>query len=384
MEPMPAAFRNFAATTVPVTRTIFGRGESSAQPMPRQFVALLHIGYWMMYTVLLLFMFRIIRTPANPPVLTMLFTSRVGFLMFAPNIAAFYLEYALLVPRFLATKRFALLAATSVGGAIASAVLFTVLLALAIGESRTMFSSAAGVGGFMIWLTVLALIHMTIAMVMRGFINWYDDIGLKQELTRKTVEVESALLRAKLDPHFLFNTLNNIDVLVTQNAAAASQYLLQLSEILRFVLYEARAERVALEAELAYFEKYIALQRIRIANPLFVSFALTGTTSKLSIAPMLLIPFIENAFKHAAGQRADASIVISIDVTDATLTFACTNRYQRGSIDLAHAGGIGRDLIERRLELLYPKAHTRGISDDGERYAVHLTLNLDDRALHNR
>lgn len=353
--------------------------------MPRSLVAVLHIGYWGLYLLLLAMM--VIGNRMRTPVPEFLFSSSAGFLLIAPNVVAFYVQYFVLTPRLFPKKRFGLLALFSVLTAVSVSVLCAVVLSLASGRAFPLLSSSlADAAAFFAWLSVLALIHMTLAMVIRGFISWYDDIAVKEQLAQKTSDVEAALLRAKLDPHFLFNTLNNIDVLISRDASAASSYVNQLSDILRYVLYDARAERVPLDAELAYVEKYIALQRIRVTNPKLVSYSLSGNTRGLSIAPMLLIPFVENAFKHAAGERDDNAIAVAIVVEQSALTFVCSNSYQRTSMPrplndngALAVGGLGRALMQQRLELLYPRAHVLAVSDSNYRYSVRLDLTLESR-----
>lgn len=362
--------------------------------LPQHLVAVLHVGYWGLYVLLLMLIIVASRSGASAS--RVLFRSSIGFLLIAPNVAAFYVQYLVLTPRLFPKRRFGLLTLFTLLTALATSILASGALAWQTGGVPSMLRTARDSAAFLTWLSLLALIHMTIAMVIRGFISWYDDIAVKEQLTRRTAEVEAALVRAKLDPHFLFNTLNNIDVLIMRDASAASSYLNQLSDILRFVLYEARGERIPLESELAYFDKYIALQRIRIANPRFVSYTLSGDVSNITIAPMLLIPFVENAFKHAAGQREDNAIVVAIVVENSTLTFVCSNSYQQtrmlrapNAAITAVAGGLGQELITQRLALLYPQRHTLAISDSNGRYSVRLTLELDRshdtaRALHHR
>lgn len=356
--------------------------------LPQYLVAMLHVGYWGLYVVLLALFIIGTRSGTSPG--RVLFGTTAGFLLIAPNVVAFYVQYFVLTPKLFPKRQFGTLTALTVLTAVLTSIMCSAVLAALSGGIPPAFYAWRNALAFVAWLTVLALIHMTISMVMRGFISWYDDIAVKEQLTKRTGEVEAALIRAKLDPHFLFNTLNNIDVLIMRDAAAASQYLNQLSDILRFVLYEARSERVPLSAELAYFDKYIALQRIRIANPRLVSYDLKGATTNLLIAPMLLIPFVENAFKHAAGQRDDNAIVVAIAVVDAELTFVCSNAYlparERSLVDgpsEAAVGGLGQELIQQRLQLLYPKRHTLAISDSNNRYSVRLTLLLDTQPDHH-
>ncbi len=351
--------------------------------MPRAFVLVLHLGYWGLYLLILTIV--VIGTRMTTPVPRFLFATSGGFLLIVPNFVAFYVQYFLLTPRLFPRKQFALLAVLTVLTAFITSALCAVALVVASRQGlslvRTPFVNPTAI---LSWLSVLALIHMTLAMVIRGFISWYEDIAVKEQLARKTSEVEEALLRAKLDPHFLFNTLNNIDVLIMRDAVAASSYVNQLSDILRFVLYESRSERVPLEAELAYFDKYIALQRIRISNSKLVSYTLSGSTDGWCIAPMLLIPFVENAFKHAAGQREDNAIVIGISVEQSSLTFVCSNSYSAPPLARqisvpppSAAGGLGRELMQQRLGLLYPGRHVLAISDNSHRYSVRLDLTLD-------
>lgn len=354
--------------------------------MPRQIVLLLHVGYWALYALLLTLIFAISRTQARPSAqpVTLLMAARLSAIFIAPNVLAFYLSYSMLFPRFLARQRFAGLAAGALLCAYSAAVAAMLLQRILAHQALAALSSVADVLGLATWLAVVALIHMTIALVMRGFIGWYDDIAVKQELRQKTSEVETALVRAKLDPHFLFNTLNNIDVLITRDPATASLYLNKLCDIMRFVLYEARAERIPLASELEYIDRYIALERIRSTSTDFVSCTIVGDPTRLSIAPMLLIPFIENAFTHAEGQRMKDAINIRCTVTHKQLTFVCSNRYANDADNRRNVGGLGNSLMRERLALLYPARHSVDVSDSDHRYSVTLTVDLDDHALHHR
>lgn len=359
-----------------------GEARSLVPRLPQYFTAALHVGYWGLY-LLLLFLIVIAQASRAAQPRDFIF-SAVGFLLVVPNVIAFYVQYFALAPRLFPKRRFRLLAVSSVLTALGTSLLASAALAVPYRALPPMFHTPFSAAAFLAWLSIVALIHMTLALVIRGFISWYEDIAIKEQLTRRTAEVEAALLRARLDPHFLFNTLNNIDVLIMRDAASASKYLNQLSDILRFVLYEARDEQIPLDAELSWFDKYIALQRIRIANPNLVSYTISGERAGLGIAPMLLIPFVENAFKHAAGQREDNAIVVAIAVEDSQLTFVCSNSYREtralrkpDSGNSVVAGGIGQELISQRIALLYPDRHSLAISDSNNRYSVRLTLDLE-------
>ncbi|HTF28415.1 MAG TPA: histidine kinase, partial [Flavitalea sp.] len=147
-------------------------------------------------------------------------------------------------------------------------------------------------------MTIIGVISGVVALVIKGFVTWVTEIKLKKALQEKNHEMEMALIKSKLDPHLLFNTINNIDALIIKDAVEASNYLNKLSDIMRFMLYETMADKILLSQEIEYIEKYIALQKIRTANLNYVHFEVFGIIGNRFIAPMVFIPFIENAFKH--------------------------------------------------------------------------------------
>ena len=188
---------------------------------------------------------------------------------------------------------------------------------------------------------------------VKAFLNWYADIVYKKQLEKKNTEMELALLKARINPHFLFNTLNNIDVLIEKDAITASVYLKKLSDILRFTLYEGPLAKTELAQEVNYIQQYIELQKIRTANPDFVNFEVRGDMDKLFIAPMLFIPYIENAFKHATNKKIPNAIEIDINVEGNAVQFTCSNAFNQADKLAQPYGGLGLDLINSRLKLLY-------------------------------
>lgn len=347
--------------------------------MKRKIILLLHALYWALYMLLLTFLFAVLLNQAGGKVavLPLLFASRVGFGLFIPELIAFYLAYAFLFPKYLANRRLLPMIAGTLLVSLLAVTLCSPLFA------HTPPQEGVVVGACLLGLV---LIHMALAMILRGFIQWYGDISVKEELRQRTTEAELALLRAKLDPHFLFNTLNNIDVLVARDGAAASLYLNNLSDILRYVLYDAQADRVPLEAELAYVSKYIALQRIRSAHPEFVTWEVTGEPGGWVIAPLLLMPFIENAFKHADRQQQGNTVAVTVTIDETYLEFHCRNRYRKSTSDAIH--GLGNTLTQRRLALLYPGRYKLDVSSHDDTYAVLLRIeresNQESHALHHR
>jgi len=227
---------------------------------------------------------------------------------------------------------------------------------------------------------LIAFVNGVLGLVMKGFISWYSDIRLKEELNRKNFEMELALIKSQISPHFLFNTLNNIDVLIEKDPVLASGYLNKLSDILRFMLYETKTAQIPVGKELGYIEKYIALQRIRVSNPEAIRFSVEGQAGQLMVEPMLFMPFIENAFKHAE-KKSDNAILIRFVLGTEKIVFACENKYNpnapvRPDSDGGRDsdGGLGDSLIRRRLSLLYPGRHTLETDAGDELYKTKLTL----------
>jgi len=183
-----------------------------------------------------------------------------------------------------------------------------------------------------------------------------------------------ALVKAQLDPHFLFNTLNNIDVLLVEDAVVASKYLNKLSDILRFMLYETKTDTILLQKEIEYIEKYIELQKIRTANPTYINFQVTGTPENRTIAPMVFIQFIENAFKHTTNKKIDHAINVEIFIEKKNIRFVCKNKFDSNRKLKQESSGIGNELIQRRLNLIYPDKHTLELSNHCNLYTVNLTI----------
>ncbi|MGZ3885628.1 MAG: sensor histidine kinase, partial [Bacteroidia bacterium] len=225
-------------------------------------------------------------------------------------------------------------------------------------------------------ISFIGLINGILGLVMKGFITWYNDIKVKVELNQKNYEMELALMKAQINPHFLFNTINNIDVLILKDPVRASEYLNKLSDIMRFMLYEAKTGKIPLEKELSYIEKYTELQKIRTANPDYVKYEVKGNAENLLIEPMLFIPFIENAFKHAENKKIQNAIKIGFAIEAGKIKFECENAYSPATQLKPEHSGLGNDLIQRRLNLLYPNKHTFEADNKNNLYKVKVTVLL--------
>lgn len=342
--------------------------------MRRLGIISLHAAYWTMY-LLLLFLFVLTMWLQTHHVLLRSFWRMISYwpgwiLLTLPQVLSFYSFYGLLFPRFLKTKRLLLLVLSGL-----AVVLLSSLLAMLISGLYYSFRYGPGLTfdalSELLILSFICFVHGALALVIRGFLSWYEDIHLKERLNRKNYEMELALIKSQLNPHFLFNTLNNIDVLIRKDGERASVYLNQLSDILRFMLYETKTEQIPIRQELQYIDKYIQLQKIRTAHPEYISYTIEGEAGHRLVEPMLFIPFIENAFKHAE-KKVENAIRIQFIFAEGAITFVCENKYNQAAVG---NGGLGNDLIRRRLSLLYPGRHRLDISAGDNTYKATLTLN---------
>lgn len=299
---------------------------------------------------------------------------------YLPSFITFYCYYFLVFPKYLQHKKFLQAVIYGLLISIAAACFGYILIRFFIETGRMIDMDKGGVNGrstAYITITIMSFIASVSgvgALVIKGFITWYDEIKLREELNKKNHETEMALIKAQLDPHFLFNTLNNIDVLIIKNADEASNYLNKLSDILRFMLYETKTDEILLAKEIEYIEKYIDLQKIRTSNANYVSFEVLGNSSNILIAPMVFIPFIENAFKHTTNKKMDHAIEVQIIIEAKTIQFICKNKFDSSRILKQENNGLGNHLIEKRLYLIYKENHTLAIQKTTELYSVNLVI----------
>ncbi|GAB3924991.1 sensor histidine kinase [Larkinella terrae] len=343
-------------------------------------IRLLHLGYWFFYCLIITFLFVLSSENIQSAfenwddwliiLATMLLT---GFI-------SFYAFYGWLVPRYLKNREIQQFLSWGLGVSIAITGLIiafviaglSVVVSFVFGKVFFVSVSFGELLFLLIGSALVAVVNGLIGTVIRGSIMWYQDIHVKEMLANKTLRTELALLKAQINPHFLFNTLNNIDILIERDAPRASLYLNKLSDLLRFVLYETQAEQIPLAKELEYIRKYIELQKIRTTNGQFVSLQIDGKPDGLLIPPMLFVPFIENAFKYATNKKVNDAIRIRISVDDEQIHFQCVNVIDRGKTAQDAHGGLGNDLIRQRLTLLYPNKHTLTIRATDDDYSVDL------------
>ncbi|MCB0610948.1 MAG: sensor histidine kinase [Lewinellaceae bacterium] len=212
------------------------------------------------------------------------------------------------------------------------------------------------------------------AAFLKMVTDFFKNEKIKNELKSEKTEAELAFLKSQLNPHFLFNTLNNIYVLAYQRAESAPEAVLKLSEIMRYMLYESNEHTVSLQEEVKYLKNLIALQEMRHKGGACIRADFKGQFDGKRIAPLLLSPFVENAFKHGEAGDPEHPLAIRFLESGGNLHFSVNNRKSKRNKD--QIGGVGMANVRRRLELLYPDRYSLDIREDDHEYACELNLIL--------
>lgn len=213
------------------------------------------------------------------------------------------------------------------------------------------------------------LVIIIFSLMLRISTRW-------RETEREKIAAELSYLKAQINPHFLFNTLNSIYSLAIMKSDETPTAVVKLSGMMRYVLSEATTDFVSLEKEIGYIKNYIDLQKIRFGESISLEFSINGMTTGKQIAPLILISFIENAFKHGINAEEDSVIRINIDITAEELFLNVFNKKVAVHISEENKSGLGVENTRNRLELLYPKRHKLSIYDTEEQYLVELSIVL--------
>ncbi|WP_116127081.1 sensor histidine kinase [Lewinella sp. IMCC34183] len=220
------------------------------------------------------------------------------------------------------------------------------------------------------------------AVVCVGLLRFVEDYfeleARRKELENQQLTSELQFLRAQVNPHFLFNTLNNLYYLAVNQSTRTPEVIAKLSGMMRYMIYESNHARVPLDREIEYIENYLSLERLRLEEHVPITFEVNGTTAGVRIAPLILITFLENAFKHGISSSAEAPwITVELNVDKHECVYRVANgKLKEESKTLHDKSGIGLQNVRRRLALTYPDRHYLRITDTEERYEVVLKLDL--------
>ncbi|PWJ57560.1 histidine kinase [Dyadobacter jejuensis] len=309
-----------------------------------------------------------------------------GVAQFCLLIVLFYLNYYLFYPKFLAKNKVLYF--------IVLNVLAVVVLAYAIEQVKILinhgdymeraFQAARESPGpkkpkdkIDTFALLTALIIIGVSTSIAAVRNAQLDREFRQELEQQKIKSELSFLKAQINPHFFFNTLNNIYALTLIDVEAAQKALHKLSRLMRYVLYETQRETVRLSEEIAFAQDYIQLMQLRLTDKVRVTLTPPSELVDVPIAPMLFLPFIENAFKHGVSATDPSEIEITISQEQNTLHVEVINTlFIKKSVSLDGSNGIGLTNTQRRLDLLYPDRYQLEVKEDiaNKAYEVRLSL----------
>lgn len=229
----------------------------------------------------------------------------------------------------------------------------------------------------------LFLLVIAVSTAYRMISDKITSENLEKEKQKETMKTELSFLRSQISPHFIFNVLNNIVALARLKSDKLEPTIFKLSSLMRYMLYESDERKVPLSREVEYLKSYIDLQQLRFGQKVTIYQEISITDELAEIEPMLLIPFVENAFKHGTGYIQQPRIEIRLSQKADTLVFDVKNKFSDQEEQKDYTSGIGLANVERRLALLYPQAHELLITKTGSWFTIQLQLKLHDVTMHS-
>lgn len=295
----------------------------------------------------------------------------------------FYVNYRYIVTRYIRVRKFkkfafyiVLLWMVSVTLLLLDSYLWYAGLDFTLGEKRRPWTKRIWTNRT-IWATFVSFFYLWSSTQIRIMIDWFRSAEVQKELENQRLKAELSMLKLQISPHFLFNTLNNIYSLAFQQRPQTPEAILKLSDIMRYMLYEANAEKVSLQKEITYIQNFIDLHKLRLRYTK-IHFNLSGDYVGKQVAPMLLLPLVENAFKYGVSAKESSSIDIELKVEGNQLIFITKNQiFQQNNVNRPEEGGIGLSNTRKRLEFLYPEQYEfEAYANEGVYHAL-LKVNLE-------
>ena len=228
------------------------------------------------------------------------------------------------------------------------------------------------------WFLLSPMVAVLLSVCYRIIIDNRSKQQLLKERETQHLKSELTFLRSQISPHFMFNVLNNLVALARKKSDSLEPAIVSLSQLMRYMLYESDDSRVTLGKEVEYIKSFISLQMLRFRDTVKTNVEVQGDIDFFTIEPMLMIPFVENAFKHGTGMLDVAHIDIKLSVNEATrlMHFSVTNDVGPGDDSKDGSSGIGIANVRRRLAILYPDKHELSISNTPDKFTVDLSIYL--------
>jgi LytS/YehU family sensor histidine kinase len=230
---------------------------------------------------------------------------------------------------------------------------------------------------YVVQVSAVTLFIVIFVAMLRFVVDWFELAARKKEMENEKLTAELNFLKAQINPHFLFNTLNNLYYLAYSKSENTTEVIAKLSQMMRYMIYDSNHPKVLLSKEIEYMQSYISLERLRLNNQIPIHFDIKGSAEKVWITPLIFITFLENAFKHGVNNNnPKAWVDISIQLNGSECIYTVKNSKVDGN-GSHEKSGIGLQNVQRRLELSYPEQYQLTIENNPETYAVQLKLQLN-------
>jgi two-component system, LytTR family, sensor kinase len=311
--------------------------------------------------------------------------------LWVPTIIFFYVNYFILIPNFLTRKKFLIYSLC-----IAGMLLFTLFLGEMVRPSyefspritsippQTPMDAIRHKPDFFMPFRGLrnltsCFLFLAIGTSIKVTEQWYSNEKQRKEMENQKLTAELSFLKSQINPHFFFNTLNSIYSLAISKSEKTPEAIIKLSELMRFIIYESEKNLVPLKRELDYISNFVELQRLRLMSNISVVYQIHGDFNNKHIEPLILLPFIENAFKHGIDSTKTCVISIIVVISEIDLLLIVENPIVQPSMkEKEESSGIGLNNSKKRLELIYAQNHQLKISQNNDRYRVELNIKFKE------
>ncbi|MDP1622417.1 MAG: sensor histidine kinase [Bacteroidales bacterium] len=327
----------------------------------------LHVGFWIIFMTLSTFLFSNF-WPLKTAVLRALLNGSLFILVF-------YINLLFLIPHFFSKKRYILYGVSSVGLIVFFFTMRILFRDYLFGVPAGIgFSSRPYQGEFLIITSFIFIFGLSIFYELAR--NHFDAAQRNMEILRQRNEAEFRMLKAQVNPHFLFNTLNNLYSLAYERSEKTAGAIMSLAEIMRYLVYEAGASEVPVEKEIRFLTNYVELEKLRIEDPSKVTMVIEKPSGHLMVFPLIFIAYVENAFKHSCiDTDPEGFIQIFLSFRDGGIFFTCENSIPATRVR-EKDGGLGLVNARARLDLMCPGKSELTINSTSMVYHVNLTIRI--------
>jgi two-component system, LytTR family, sensor histidine kinase AlgZ len=338
----------------------------------RNRIFLLHLSFWCFY--LSFYIYAYSSRPGREINLQRLLTVSTLQLSFAMLVA--YLNYFLFLPRFLKHQK-------TWKYVVEFVVPFVILITMRIHLQRYLVDGYTHHERYFystFYIVQLAFDTLLITIfvgMLRFAVGWFELESKRKQMENEKLANELKFLKSQINPHFLFNTLNNLYYLAYSHSANTTEVIAKLSQMMRYMIYDSNYPMVPLSKEIEYMQNYISLERLRLNNEVPIEFAIEGSTDNILVAPLIFITFLENAFKHGVSANTQGSWVkINFQVKGSQIVYTVENTKLTNNLNDKEKSGFGLQNLQRRLELSYPHHYQLKTEDLADRYFVQLKLSV--------